>query len=103
MPAHVVEAVQLSVLGVGQQDRLVENRRGLEITGTSQLVAMRDELPGSGEDAVFLALQDRRVEVDRRRKGRRSGDIGLQLRHARTLSLGSGIPRDRQRQGMAAT
>src|SRR4029077_16250585 len=42
MAAHVVEPAQPSVEAVGQKDRLVDDRGGLEVTGSRELAAMGD-------------------------------------------------------------
>ncbi len=63
VPADVVEAAQLSVLSVGQENRLVEDVRGLEVTDAGELARMRHELPAGGEDPIRLAREDGRVEV----------------------------------------
>ena len=57
--AHVVEGAQLAVQGVGDDDRLVEDRDRDEITDALEVLGTRHQLPGAPEDAVLLCLEDR--------------------------------------------
>jgi hypothetical protein len=63
MPAHVVEAAQLPIEAVGDDDRLVEDGDRHEVADSLQLVCARHELPGRTEDALLLALEDPRIQV----------------------------------------
>ena len=63
MAADVVEAAQLAVEAVRDQDRLVEDRRRLQVADPGQLIGTGDQLPGAGEDAIALAFEDGLVDV----------------------------------------
>jgi hypothetical protein len=76
MAAHVVETAQLARQGVRQEDGLVDDRGRQEVAGTGEVVGVGDQLPGAAEDALFLGLEDRRVEVEPRRQRVGAGELG---------------------------
>ena len=83
--AHVVETAKPVVLRVGEQDRLIQDRRRLEVAVAGELARVGDELPGAREDALRLSFEDRRVGVHRRRQRVCARDVGLDL-HNRPFS-----------------
>ena len=92
MAADVVEGVQLSVEGVGDHDRLVNDHHRHEVPDARELVGASNELPGAAKDPLHLAVVDRGVGVvargERRGAGKgRSGHLGRR-RSTRGLDWG---------------
>jgi hypothetical protein len=84
MAADVVEAAQIAVEPVRDQDWLVEDGRGLQVAHARQLIRAGDQLPGAGEDALALALEDGVVQVGTGRQRESAGEI-LARAHRSTL------------------
>src|SRR5258708_22027167 len=61
VPANVVEAPQLAVLCMGQEDRLVDDACRFEVTDPRQLAPVPDELPRAIQESGFFNREDRRV------------------------------------------
>ena len=97
--AHVVETVQGAVLRACQQDRLVDDGRGLEVARSGELVDVSHQLPGAGEDSVLLLLENRRVAVHRGRQGVGPSNLFFDLHRHNSITHGSGV---RQRCRLAA-
>src|SRR5713101_8494077 len=56
MAAHVVEATQAAVLGMREEDRLVEDGGWLEVTVAGELARVGDQLPRAREDPLLLLV-----------------------------------------------
>ena len=77
MTADVVEGADLLIGFSNYEQRLADQLGSEVVPRIGDLVAMSDELPGAGEDAVAFLGGDIGVEVERCGKGRGAADVGV--------------------------
>jgi len=80
MAADIVESAELLIGSANHEQWLADELSGEVTAGLGDLVAMSDELPGAGEDAVAFFSSDSGVEVERRGESRGAGDVGVNNR-----------------------
>src|SRR5262249_12142144 len=75
--ADVGQRAQRAVVAADDEQRLAGQRGGEEVAHGAHLVGAPDELPRPREDVPLLAAQDRRIDVEARRKCRGALQPGL--------------------------